>query len=150
MSLWGPQPFDNDDAADLSNEISASPSLTSVENALIEVSHPSHVGYVDITDCCNAIAAAEVLARLVEKNDDADMLDPAVWSCLRADLERLEPGGIRLLLTHAMAAVNRVLHDAEDSELAQVIREDALLSSEWNRQTTELLSRLRAAASNYS
>ena len=147
MSLWGPGPFENDDASDWAIDLASAPALAAIDSALIEVSHPAHVGYIDIAECCNAIAAAEVLVRLFEYQHDIDMFDPEVWSALSTELNQLEPDERRPLLTRAIAAVDRVLNDTDDSELAQATQESTSKLRDWHAQTVALLSRLQSAAS---
>src|SRR5215471_17294150 len=124
MSVWGPLAFENDDAADWLTDLDENSSLATIEEALIELVHPAHVGYVEIPECSTAVAAAEVLARLIEKSYSSDMLEEETWSDLAAELDDTKPSDIKRYVDQAYAAVDFVLNDTTDSELQQVWQED--------------------------
>jgi hypothetical protein len=146
MSLWGTGPFENDDAADWAADLIETPGVGKLEDALSEISHPAHVGYMEITECCNAVAAAEVFAGLLEKKTDSEMLPDETWSELARELLELRPPDVSRILNYAIAAVDRVLHDSEDSELLQAWQEDPAKLVRWTADVETLLSRLRTVS----
>jgi hypothetical protein len=148
MSIWGPGPFENDDAADWLTDLDEEPSLATIEEALTELVHPAHVGYAEIPECCTAVAAAEVLARLVEASYESDVLEDKTWSNLAAELGEQKPTDIKRYVDQACAAVDFALSDTDDSELQQVWQEDEDKSgfAAWTAVMQHLLKRLQAIA----
>ena len=64
MGAWGCRTFENDDASDWLYELYESDDFSIVEAALKSVTSG---GYLEAPDCCNALAAAEVVAALNNK-----------------------------------------------------------------------------------
>ena len=146
MSVWGPGPFDSDDAADWLGELEEELGLDLIEDAVAEMADMAHVGYIEITDCCVAVAAAEVLAQLLGKAGPTAGLDDEVWSALAFELREQDAATIKRLVEQAFAAVRRVLRDDENSELRQVWEKDKSGMVAWTAAMQDLLTRLQAVA----
>ena len=63
MGTWGHGSFDNDDAADWLADLQAGDDLSVVHHAF-EVVLGDADGFIESCDCCNALAAAEIVAAL--------------------------------------------------------------------------------------
>lgn len=150
MSIWGSGPFDNDDGADWFADLRDEPALNSIREALEEISDLAHVGYVEVTDGAEAIAAAEVLAELLGSPGDdpvlaGDHLDDLVET-LRGELQRASKSDIKNLVKQAIDALDIVVNDAENSELRQMWEEDAEDMQAWTAVVGKLRERLHAIA----
>lgn len=143
MSFWGPRPYENDDAADWLSELENDPCLELVQEALLEVVDAADVGYVEIPECCIAVAAAEVLANLIDMSGNGQLLEEETAEKLKKELDRLSIRNQIKLVAQAVAAVNLVLNDEENSELRQVLEEDKPLMDTWIDQMKYLEDRLK-------
>lgn len=153
MSVWGPGPFENDDAADWLSEVEEEPSLEVIDDAVSEVADPANVGYVEIPDGAVAVAAAELLAQLLGKPGatsiaEGEAFDEDAFSSLAEEAGRLGPGAKERVVRRAYTAVDRVLNDQENSELRQVLQEDKSGMSAWTNVMQDLLNRLQAIAAS--
>jgi hypothetical protein len=146
MSIWGPGPFENDDAADWLTELDEAPDLGSIEDAVSELADPAHVGYAEVPECCEAVAAAEVLAQLFEASCDTDMLDEVTWSSLTDELLARAKADINRLAAMAVTAVSRVMTETDGSELLQIWQEDKTGLPAWIAAMQALSQRLQAIA----
>lgn len=145
MSIWGPGPFDNDDGADWFADLRDEPKLQSVKVALEEISDPKHVGYLDVTDGAEAVAAAEVLAELLGFPGDDPVLDEEheeLAEALRGEIKLEDRRNIKKLVQRAIDALDVVLNDAENSELRQMWEEQAQEMPAWTAAMTTLQQRL--------
>ncbi len=79
MSIWGPDPFENDDAADWVAMLEKESRLEYIVEAAEEVADPHHVGYVEIPECCIAVAAGELLVRLIDDSSRDEPLGQDAW-----------------------------------------------------------------------
>ena len=150
MSIWGPGPFDNDDGADWVDDLQKEPALTQVRDALLEVCAPEHVGFVDVTDCCHAVAAAEVLAELLGAPGEDPALDDEdeeAAEALGEEIKREDRRNISKLVQQAVDAVEIVLNDTENSELRQLWEKEPADMPAWTATMTALLQRLHKVAS---
>jgi hypothetical protein len=145
MSIWGPHTFENDDAADWIAELEEDPALSALQEALSEVSDPAHIGYLDVTDCCEAVAAAEVLTEILGVPGAEPQLDPEEAATLKTELEREKPREQTRLLQQALSAIAIVVHDYENSELRQLWQQNAAGMPEWLGAMEDLQRRLRIA-----
>jgi hypothetical protein len=148
MSVWGPGPIENDDAADWVSELEEEPSLMALQEPISEVADPAHVGELYITDCCEAVAAAELLTQLLGKPATEPILDNEAYSVLSDLIEGQAPSTIKKYLTQAMTAVRRVLNDEENSELWQYWEESQSGPSAWETTMLDLLNRLQELSEN--
>ena len=131
MGAWGVLAFDNDDANDWADGLGAD--LVAVESAFdaVEVSD----GYVEAPTASAALAACEVLARLLghagHTSGSTERVDQWV-----ADHPQAVPGP---LLTRAVTVIDRVV--ADDSELAELWSESPR-AGDWAAAVADLRGRL--------
>src|SRR6516225_8199058 len=101
MSIWGPGPFDNDDGADWFAELRDEPKFETVHEALQDIANPEHIGYIDVADGAEAVAAAEVLAELLGSPGDnpvfGDELED-IFEALRAEMKLEDRRDIKRLV----------------------------------------------------
>lgn len=149
MSIWGPGPFDNDDGADWFADFRDRPALQSIREALEEIADPSHVGYLDVTDAAEAVAAAEVLVNLLDRSgsDEAsrEQFDEFA-EVLDIELELADERHIARLAQQAIDVIEIVLNDAENSELRQMWEEQAEDMPAWMAVMRALQQRLHRFA----
>lgn len=144
MSIWGPKPSQNDDASDWLSEFLEAPGLDLLADALSEVADPAHVGYIEIPEGGIAIVAAEVLAQILGAHAEDSTLKPDEVLPIVDLVEDVEPLVVKRLVDQALVAVQRVMHDAEHSELRQVYDEDESGAEEWLEETQALVTRLQS------
>lgn len=142
MSVWGPDAFENDDAADWVADLENEPSIDSMVQAVDELADPVHVGYIEIPECCVAVAAAELLARLISGSSDSEPLSQESWSALLSEMQTYDLAKKRKIANLAYHAVDRVLHDSEGSELQQHWTDSHLGYDVWATAMEDLLDRL--------
>ncbi len=145
MSIWGPGPFENDDAADWFAELMEKPGLATIGEALEEVVDPTASGFIEVGLGCEAIAAAAVLGELLlSAPDDPEVEDDGAVT-LRVEWEAESPVVRQRLLRQAEAALELVLNDEEHSEVRQIIEEFGEFTAEWTEIVRTLQNRIRAA-----
>jgi len=147
MSIWGPGPFDNDDGADWFADLRDEPQLQTICEALEEISDPAHIGYLEVTDCAEAVASAEVLAELLGSPGDEPVLDEEhkeLSEALRDEIRREGRRNIGKLVQQAINAIEIVLNDAENSELRQMWEQEAEAMPDWTAAMAALQQRLKA------
>ncbi len=145
MSIWGADPFENDDAADWVAELENDPNIERILHAVDELADPVHVGYVEIPECCVAVAAAALLARLVSASNTSEPLSQESWSTLSSEMLACKPSQKCRMAHLAYLAVDRVLRDYEGSELQQQWSVSHLGYDVWAAVMENLLDRLRRA-----
>lgn len=135
MGAWSADNFGNDDAADWAYGLEESDDLSLVE-ATIAAALSTDEEYLESPSACEAIAAAEVIARLQgnwgERTSYTETVD--AW----VERVRLRPSPD--LVERARQALDRIL--GPDSELRE-LWEEAEESDEWARNVTELRGRLQ-------
>ena len=149
MSIWGPGPFDNDDGADWFAELRDEPEFQKVQEALDEIAHPEHIGYHDVADGAEAVAAAEVLAELLgSPGQDPVLTDEhdEVVEALRAQLKLGDRRSVKRLVQQAVDAIEIVVTDEENSELRQMWEEQPEDMPDWVTTMRALQQRLRTVA----
>ena len=103
MGAWGVLAFDNDEACDWASDLEKAADLSLVEAAFAAVAGPAE--YLDAHEACNALAACEVLARLLGsygyRNPYTEAVDAWVAS------HQIQPTSD--LLARADAVIDRVL-----------------------------------------
>jgi hypothetical protein len=130
MGADGHGPFDNDDAMDWVAELAEADDESVLAEALEAVSLDADE-YVDATDASVAVAAAEVVAALLDQ--PADELPEEVWDFVERQ-RGVKPSLVKL----ARKAVTRVL---KDSELRELWEESDGFEA-WKDSLEDLLSRL--------
>jgi hypothetical protein len=137
MRAWGVQAFDNDWAGDWAVELNQATDLEPLEQAIAAV-HVAHDVRVDDEDGARALAAIEVLARLLGNPR------PDTYADMAAD-EWVARVGLRPspeLLTRARSAIDRVL--ANNSELREFWETDEAQFARWRAWVDELRERIAA------
>lgn len=146
MSIWGPGPFNNDDGTDWFADLRDTPKLQSIRQAIQEVSDTEHIGYLEVTDGAEVVAAAEVLAELLGSPGDDPVFDEELKELaevLKQELKRESKRDIQKLVKQAIEALEIVLNDAENSELRQMWEEQSAEMPAWTAAMTTLQQRLR-------
>jgi Domain of unknown function (DUF4259) len=135
MGAWGELAFDNDAANDWAYGLDEVDDLSLVESALVEL---EDVGdeYLDQDVACNALAACEVLARLLGNFGYRNAYTEKVDSWVAAHPTKPKPA----LLIRARNAIQRVL--GEQSELRQLWEETD--GDSWRKTVEDLRQRLSA------
>jgi hypothetical protein len=136
MGAWSHESFGNDTAADWAAGLEASADLGYVENTLQSVLDAGD-DYLDADQACEAIAAAEVVARLQGNFGVRDAYSEAVddW----VERTRLVPGGV--LAAKAHQVLDRIV--SEPSELLE-LWEETEDASDWLSAVNELRARIKA------
>jgi hypothetical protein len=149
VSIEGPGLFDNDDAADWLGDLNEEPSLALIEEALAEAADPLHAAELEVSDCCTAVAAAEILTQLLGRPGSASrILDEEVYATLTEEMQLERPETIKDWLEQAIRAVDRVVHDEDNSELRHIWEEDPPGMGVWITAMHDLEKRLRALRAN--
>jgi hypothetical protein len=133
MGAWSHEPFGNDDAGDWAYELEEAEDLSHVEAALDAVLDTE--GYLQAPEASCAVAAVEVLAKLLGKGTQSDAYTEKVDEWVRK--VRAKPS--RPLLEKARAVLARVR--GEESELKELWHEGD--ATEWEAS----LDSLQAAVS---
>jgi glutathione S-transferase len=133
MGAWSHEPFGNDDAGDWAYGLQEADDLLHIEAALDAVLGTE--GYLEADEACCAVAAVEVLAKLLGKGTQSDAYTEKVdeW------VKRVRTKPSRQLLEKARAALARVR--GEESELKELWHEGD--ATEWEAS----LDSLQAAVS---
>lgn len=138
MGAWGYGSFENDDALDWVFELEQSRDLSVIVSALNEIISGIG-GYLDATDCANALAAAETVAALAGRPGPALPEEITHWV---GERHAESPQG-RLIVDKAVTrqaqhAISAVLSESELKELWE--ETDDL--ERWKVTVTDLLERL--------
>ena len=133
MGTWGIGSFENDDAADFVYEIEGAPTVATLRRALDHATGQIAAGdYLEAPVCASAVAAAEFLAAL--KNRDPSALSPSGQDVFSQFEARPSEDDLNL----ARAVVERVM---KDSELAELFAESGNLD-DWLAAMEALRARL--------
>src|SRR5512141_2070910 len=110
MGAWGHRTFENDSALDWLGDLKdGEPGL--VKETLARVANAEAEDYLDVDDCCAALAAAELVAAALGHGDERLTQEARDW--LRAHRDQVSALGTRL----ARRAVERVHDSSELREL---------------------------------
>lgn len=142
MSIWGPLPADNDDAADWLAEYLDAPDLIQLNDAFDEVLDPERGDYLEITEGSNAVVAAAIVAEVF----GSPSTEPLVPSDQLHDLQELATslsvGARTSILKRAILALKKAADDVNNSELFQLMSESPELGEPWRDAIESLKSRL--------
>lgn len=130
MGAWGVGTFENDDAGDWVYQLEEANDLELVRSALIAAADAP--GYLEAPTCAEALAAAEVVAALLDR--PAPDLPDDVRSWVSAHRLSVPPD----LRAVSLRAVDRVIGDSELKELWAEAEE----SEVWLSGVQELRGRL--------
>jgi hypothetical protein len=109
MGAWSHEPFGNDDAGDWVWELEKTNDFSLLETALSTVTDAA-ADYLEAPECCEALAAAEVVAALLDKPCASLPDDVAAWV-------KGKPRPGPALTGKARAAVAAILGSSELQEL---------------------------------
>lgn len=116
MGAWSHEPFGNDTAADWKYELEAAKDLSLIEGAFDRVLE-SEEDYVDASDAEQAVAAADVLARLVtQRTENLEKLQ-----IVDAWVAKIQVKPRKELIRKAQQALHRIM--SEESELFELWQE---------------------------
>lgn len=139
MSVWGPRPEENDDAADWLADFADEPSIVALNDAFDAVLGAEKDDYLEITECAVAVAAAAVTAEMFGRTASGSLLDSEDRSTLRGLARKLAAGSQISLIERSLRSLTIVTTDAKRSELFQVWQEDGKGSRAWARHTQSLV-----------
>ena len=134
MGAWSHEPFGNDEANDWAYDLEGKTDLSLIEEALDRVLEEEE--YVEAPEASDAIAAVEVLAKILGKGTQADAYTEKVDEWVKTI--SVKPS--TELLEKARRALNRIL--AENSELRELWEEGE--SEEWEGSVSALHSAIGA------
>ena len=143
MSIWGPYSTDNDDAEDWLSNLMESPLVDQLEEAFTEISDSTRIGYMEVTECCIAVAAADVLCQLLGVAGDQPPLGEEKFEEIKNQLINLMPLDQIHLVEQASIAVQRIIEDEEHSELRQLYEDGELELNTWLQEMKKLENRLK-------
>lgn len=133
MGTWSHEPFGNDDANDWVYDLEGSSDLSIVEQALDDALEAED--YLEAPEGANAVAAVEVLAKLLGKGTQSDAYTEKIDEWIKTVNEQPSTA----LLEKAKRVLERV--SAEDSELHD------LWSEVGNKEWATSIDALKAAIS---
>jgi G3E family GTPase len=142
MSIWGPQPAENDDAADWLADFVDDPSIAAINEALDAVLVTDEDAYWEITECAEAFVAAALIVDILSTTHSELVPDEEIKQKLRDDLSKLDRTAAISLLKRAVTALRHIGSDEERSELFQLWHEEENDSSEWDEIVATLLKQL--------
>ena len=134
MGAWSHEPFGNDDANDWAYDLEEIQDLSLVEQALDQVLGAE--GYLEAPEGSNAVAAVEVLAKLLGKGTQSDAYTEKIDEWVKS--VSIKPS--MELLDKAKRALVRVA--SENSELKELWEESE--SYEWSASIKALQAAISA------
>jgi hypothetical protein len=139
MGAWGYRSFENDSALDWAGDAEESDDFSPVTDVLHRIVSASADDYLEVDDASAAIAAAEVLAALLDRPTPGLPPNLKDWiAARRSDGYLATPDLVDL----AERAIDRVLSNSELSELW----DESAEPQEWRRSVADLQTRLRPSA----
>lgn len=132
MGAWSHEPFGNDTACDWSYELLKSTDLSVIEAALDAVLSTGD-DYLDADAASEAVAAIEVLAKLLGKGTQADAYTEEVDQWVKSQPQRPTAG----LLRKAKQAIERIT--SPDSELLELWEEGGDAAA-WRSSLRQLMA----------
>ncbi len=135
MGAWSHEPFGNDTAGDWAYGLVESKDLSYIESALDKVL--DNAAYVEAPDAEEAIAAVEVLAKMVGRGTQSDAYTEGVDAWVASVKQK--PGAS--LLKKAQRALQRIV--SKDSELLELWSE-AQEAGDWKSSIAALESAVSA------
>lgn len=132
MGAWGPGPFQNDDASDWVWDLESDDDGSVVIEALSIIVDTPINDLPEVTECNNALAAAEVVASARGPRSSGLPDEAVVW--INAHASRIDNSWLAL----ASGAVERVMLHSELKDLWEQSRDDS-----WAEAVSDLVRRLR-------
>lgn len=137
MGAWGVLAFDNDTACDWGDDLEDAEDLTPVETAF-EAVEDAGEEYLDQDLACEALAAAEVLARLGGRRGYGNAYTETVDAWVKAHPQQVS----KVLTERALKVIERI--DGEASELAELWDEaNPEDAKAWRASLKDLAARVR-------
>ena len=133
MGAWGADSFENDDAADWLGDFCDKPDKTFIVSALSQISEMSADDYLEASDCCAGIAAAEIMAAL--KGSPNSNLSDEAKSCV-SQLKFTVDQNLTILAVNAMERIRT------NSELKE-LWDESESPDEWYDAMGNLIERLK-------
>ncbi len=130
MGAWSHEPFGNDTASDWAYGLIGSDDLSYLEDTLDKVEENA-TNYLEAPDAEEAIAAIEVLAKLMNKGTQTDSYTKEVDAWVESSKHKPNVA----LLQKAQRAIDRIL--ADNSELLELWQESDQFSA-WKASVTKL------------
>lgn len=145
MSIWGPSPVENDDAADWLSEFSEEPNIVALTEAFDEVLSADSDDYLEIPECSISIMAAAVVREIFYLELSEYLLEEEALATLRSLSKKLNPSARVNLVKKALKSVQLVMRETDRSELFQVIQEDLNIRKIWLQYLNDLIRDLDKA-----
>jgi Domain of unknown function (DUF4259) len=147
MSVWGPEPLENDDALDWLSEIESAPDVVALNDAFDDVLSRDSAEYLEVSEVAAAICAAMLVAALVAESIADTPLSEAAARHMRQSYLRLLPSA-RLSLVRRAARSLRACADGSRSELHEMTHEIEPLGRRWLDGVDALRRRLDAVTAD--
>lgn len=141
MSIWGPLPYENDDAADWLADLDDEPELVFIHEAFDEVLGVDASPYLEVTEGAQAVAAAAVVADLLEGVTDEELIGADCMDDLLEQARRMHPSAIASMAWRALRALAAVSR-ADGSELAELMDGEPEIGAAWRACVGQLQQRL--------
>ena len=130
MGAWSHEPFGNDTAADWAYGLEEAKDLAYIEEALNKVLECG-TEYLEAPEAEEALAAIEVIAKLIGKGTQSDAYTESVDTWVSASNLKPQPS----LLKKAQQVINRII--ADESELLELWQESED-SEAWRASISQL------------
>ena len=139
MGRWGYGIFENDTACDFKYLVVDGGGLVPVEQALERVLS-SGDGYLEVSEADEALAAADIIARLLGSFGQQDAYTEDIDAWVESSQVKVSPA----LVEKARQAIRRIL--AEHFKIMAENDEDTEDFADWKREVNALSERLQAPA----
>jgi hypothetical protein len=149
MSVWGPGPYENDDALDWLSEIESDPSVVALNDAFDGVLSRGYTEYLEVSEVAAAICAAMLVAALAAESIADVPLSAHAARQMHQSYLRMLPTARRNLAWRAERSL-RACSNASRSELYEMTHEIESLGARWLEGVDALLRRLGAATADAS
>ena len=136
MGAWSHEPFGNDTANDWAYDLETTKDFSHIEAALDRVLE-SGTEYLEASSAEEAVAAIEVIAKLLGRGTQADAYTEKVDTWVKSIKQK--PG--TALLQKAQRSIDRIL--AKDSELLE-LWQDGEDTEKWRTSMNQLKEAVRA------
>lgn len=136
MGTWGVGSFDNDIALDWVGLLMEEEDRELIVLALKEISNEEE--YIEEPECCEALAAAEVLVAIKRNNYERLPKELGEWLDKKMDVEKENFEWEEKIYLLGVQVVERILRDSELKELWS----DSDEFEEWSKSIQELLGGL--------
>lgn len=146
MSGWGPGPAENDDAADWLDDFVDAPEVDTLRDTFSDITDADDAAYFELPESNDAVIAAFVLAEALDRALATSTIEDFPLTELREAVSALKPAEQQQLIDKAVAAVQIVMNESDNSELRQIWEADDDESfQEWLGVMSQLADRLRGS-----